>query len=247
MKRSQLVAFLRILILSVFPIAVYAQVPRLPSAQEDYTFSYSILEVEPNNIELLEPARNQLLSDASSNGGIVYATWVAADKPSDAPFAGLSSNQMGLMLAWSNDALEQAEKFKMELQSIDNVSMVSSRLFKAVYLPAGLEVPTKSGFYIHREERYSLEDVNDAVRLSQEAWVTWEPYWKALVVGLFREIGSSTETVNLNRIAWYSSYEAWLETRNFTEDMESWTRFKERGSLRTPGSGIAIATDRSVP
>lgn len=247
MKSSRLAAFFRILILSVFPIVAYAQASLLPSALEGYTFSYSILEVEPNNIELLESARNELLADASSNGGIVYATWVATDKPSDAPFAGMPKNQMGLMLAWNNDALEQAETFKLTLQSIDGMSMVSSRLFEAVYLSAGLELPTLDGFYVHREERYSLEDVSDAVRLSQEAWQTWEPYWGALVVGLFRELDNSTETVNLNRIAWYPSYEAWLETRNFTEDMESAKRFRERGGMRISGSGIAIATGRLEP
>ena len=242
-----LTAFLRVFILFIFPIPVYAQPSPLPSAQEGYTFSYSILEVEQGNIELLESARNDLLTEASSNGGVVYATWVSADKPLDAPFAGLSNNQMGLMLAWSNDSLGQAETFRAALESIDRVTMVSSRLFEAVYLPAGLELPTEDGFYVHREEKYSLEDVSDAVRLSQEAWVTWEPHWGVVVVGLFREIDSTTEVVNLNRIVWYPSYEAWLETRNFAEDMESAARFRERRSMLIPGSGIAIATDWLEP
>ena len=125
--------------------------------------------------------------------------------------------------------------------------MVSSRLFEAVYLPAGLEVPTTDGFYVHREEKYSLENVGDAVRLSREAWVTWEPHWGVLVVGRFREINSSAEAVNLNRIAWYPSYQAWLETRNFAEDMESAVRFRERLGMLIPGSGVAIATGRLIP
>ena len=148
------------------------------------------------------------------------------------------------MLAWSNDALEKAKAFENALHSINGVSLVSSRLFEAVYLPAGLEVPTTEGFYVHREEKYSLDDVSDAVRLSQEAWVTWEPHWGVLVIGLFREINSPTEAVNLNRIVWYPSYEAWLGSRNVTEDMESAVRFRERRSLLIPGSGVAIATGR---
>ena len=246
MKSSHLAIFHRILILLAFPILVSAQ-PSLSPALEGYTFSYSILEVEPGNTELLESAKNELLADVSSSGGHIYATWVATEKPSDAPFAGLSNNQLGLMIAWDNDAVRRIETFNIALRSIDDVSVVSNRLFTAVYLPAGLEVPTRDGFYVHREERYSTEDVIDAVRLSQEAWVTWEPHWGVLVIGLFREMDNSTESVNLNRIVWYPSYEAWLETRNFAEDMESATRFRERRSMLIPGSGIAIATDRSEP
>lgn len=89
MKSFYLSAFFRLVIVFVLPIPVYAQSPVLPSALEGYTFSYSILEVEADNIELLASVRNDLLAQASLIGGIIYATWVAVDKPVDAPFAGL--------------------------------------------------------------------------------------------------------------------------------------------------------------
>lgn len=231
------------LICYVLPIFVYAQ----SSVLQSHTFSYSIFEVDPDSVETLEIARNEILSEATSNGGIHYATWVFAEKPIDAPFAGLAEHQMGLMLAWPNDELEQFDALNEAFQSINSVTVVSSRLFEAIYLPAGLEVPTMGGFYVHREEKYKLEDVSDAVRLSREAWVTWEPHWGVRIIGLFREIGSATDFANLNRIAWYPSYEVWLDTRNFTEDMESANRFRQRRSLLIPGSGIAIATDRILP
>lgn len=243
MKNFYLSTSFRLLVLFILPVSAFAQ-PSLPTALEGYTFSYSIIEVDASDVELLESARNELVLAATSTGGIEYATWVAADKPVDAPFAGLSNNQMGLMLAWSDDNLEQAEAFNDALQSLEGVTIVSSRLFEAVYLSDGLQVPTAEGFYVHREEKYSFDDVSEAVRLSQEAWVTWEPYWGALVIGLFREINSSADAVNLNRIAWYPSYAAWLNTRNFSEDIESSVRFTERRGLLVPGSGIAIATAR---
>ena len=101
---------------------------------------------------------------------------------------------------------------------------------------------------MHREAKYKLENVNEAVRLSKEAWETWEPHWGVTVIGLFREIGITADFANLNRIVWYPSYDAWLDTRN-NDDMESANRFRQRRSLRIPGSdsGIAIATDRIVP
>ena len=230
--------------LSVF---VYAQSSPQTNILQNYTFSYSIVEAESETVGLLELARNEILSEATLNGGIAYATWVSVEKPADAPFAGLSDNQMGLMLAWPNDAPQQVDALNKALQSIDSVRTVSSRLFEAIYLPAGLSVPTMGGFYVHREEKYKLENVDEAVRLSKEAWETWEPHWGVTVIGLFREIGITADFANLNRIVWYPSYDAWLDTRNFTEDMESANRFRQRRSMLIPGSGIAIATDRMLP
>ena len=244
MKNAHLASLLQILILFVLPVSIHAQIPPPPSALDGYTFSYSILEVEPNDIASLESVRNELLAVATASGGIVYATWVTTDKPADAPFAGLSKNQMGLMLAWPNDGLEQTEQYDIAMQSKDRVTLVSNRMFEAVYLSAGLEVPRAKGFYVHREERYSMDDVHEALRLSREAWETWEPYWGAQVIGLFRELDGSEETVNLNRIAWYPSYDGWLATRNFSEEMESTKRFQQRNRMIIRGSGIAIATDR---
>jgi len=108
-------------------------------------------------------------------------------------------------------------------------------------------LPTEEGFYVHREEKYREADFRDAVRLSQEAWQTWEPHWGVKVIGLFRELQADTSFSNLNRIVWYPSYDAWLDTRNFDQDPESARRFAERRQLLIPGSGIAIATDRSIP
>ena len=230
--------------LSVF---VYAQSSPQTNILQNYTFSYSIVEAESETVGLLELARNEILSEATLNGGIAYATWVSVEKPADAPFAGLSDNQMGLMLAWPNDVPQQVDALNKALQSIDSVRTVSSRLFEAIYLPAGLSVPTMGGFYVHREEKYKLENVDEAVRLSKEAWETWEPHWGVTVIGLFREIGITADFANLNRIVWYPSYDAWLDTRNFTEDMESANRFRQRRSMLIPGSGIAIATDRMLP
>lgn len=230
-----------------FPIATYAQPVELASEVSDHSFSYSILETELDSAQLISLIQREILTKPTLDRGAIYALWVAAEKPVDAPFAGLADNQIGLMMAWPNAALSQVDVFDDTLRSLNLVTTISSRLFEAIYLPAGLEVPTTEGFYVHREEKYKLVDVSDAVRLSKEAWITWEPHWGVRVIGLFRELGSSADYSNLNRIVWYPSYSAWLDTRNFTEDMESAMRFRERRSMLIPGSGVAIATDRLLP
>ncbi len=230
------------LLISFFlPVVVNAQ-----SALQNYTFSYSIFEADAESIELLESTRSEILLRVVANGGTSYATWVSVEKPSDAPFAGLSENQMGLMIAWPNDVLQRVDVLDEILQPASSVTTISNRLFEAIYLPAGLRVPTMEGFYVHREEKYSLDDVDEAVRLSKEAWVTWEPHWGVTVIGLFREIETSADFDNLNRIVWYPSFDAWLATRS-NDDIESANRFRQRRGMLIPGSGVAIATDRILP
>lgn len=232
---------------ALFPSATNAQ-SSLPSAvMQNTIFSYSIIESNLQTDELLELARYDILMEASRSGGVIYATWSVAEKPADAPFAGLDENQLGLMLAWPNNARDAAEDFMAELDASGDLSVVSSRLFDAVYLPFGLSVPTGEGFYVHREAMYAPEDESEAFRLSEEAWVTWEPRWEVTVIGLFRELDTDGYS-NLNRIVWYPSYEHWRATRD-NDDEASAIRFRQRRALRLPGtnSGVAIATDRTLP
>lgn len=241
LRKHRIVRSLLALICLVLPVLTNAQ----STIKQDTIFSYAIVEARSADTSLSQLVRNEILADAARGGGIIYATWVAADKPADAPFAGLAENQMGLMLAWNKDAQPQIEAFDAALQTTDELKVVSNRTFEAIYLPFGLSLPTAEGFYVHREEKYSLENESDAVRLSQEAWVTWEPRWQVTVVGLFRERGTAGFS-NLNRIVWYPSYEHWLQTRS-NDDAESQRRFRERRGLQMPGSGVAIATDRALP
>ena len=231
---------LLLLVALFLPVLAYSQ-----PAMENTTFSYSIFEADSESSEVLESARDEILSRVIALGGSNYATWVSVSKPSDAPFAGLNANQLGLMFAWPNELLGRIDVLEEVLQAADSVTTVSNRLFEAIYLPAGLTVPTGEGFYVHREEKYSLDDVDQAERLSREAWVTWEPRWGVTVIGLFRELGIDEDFDNLNRIVWYPSFDAWLQTRS-NDDTESANRFRQRRGLLIPGSGIAIATDRVV-
>lgn len=234
-------------LLPFFSLHAFSQSPSQRSIVQENVFSYSIIDLGQETAGLTKTIKEESLAELEQQGAVVYATWLFAEKPDDAPFNGLTKNQIGLMLAWPNGSANPLEAITQTLSFLDNVNIVSSRLFQAMYLPAGLNVPTASGFYVHREEHYKSDDVDDAVRLSKEAWQTWEPFWEVKVIGLFRELGPEAEFENLNRIVWYPSYEAWLNTRNFTSEMQSASRFRERRLLLIPGSGVAIATDRLSP
>jgi hypothetical protein len=151
------------------------------------------------------------------------------------------------MLAWPANGEKAIANFEGAIRAQRGVTSVSSRVFIPIYLADGLNVPNGSGFYVHREEHYASENVDEAVRLSREAWKTWEPAWGVRVAGLFRERPDPSGFANLIRIAWYPSYKVWLDTRRLEGDPESAKRFSKRAKLELGGSGVAIATDRLVP
>ena len=213
----------------------------------NHTFSYSIIDTSMATDVLVVALQHDVLPDILEPEEKLFAIWLPVEKPDNALFAELATNQIGLMLAWPDGTVPEAAALDRVLAARSGVTKVVTRMFEAVYLAEGLDIPTESGFYVHREEHYGLADVDAAVRLSQEAWVTWEPAFGMKVIGLFREVLADADLVNLNRITWYPSYEGWLETRNNTRDPESARRFRDRQQLLIEGSGIAIAADRVLP
>ena len=212
-----------------------------------HTFSYSIIDTNTATDALVATLQRDALPAILEPDEKLFAIWLPVAKPDDAPFAGLATNQIGLMLAWPDGTVPEVAALDRVLLEQSGVTKVATRMFEALYLADGLDIPTEGGFYVHREEHYGLADMDEAVRLSQEAWVTWEPAFGVKVIGLFREILADADFVNLNRIVWYPSYEGWLETRNTTTDPESARRFRDRRQILIEGSGIAIAADRVLP
>lgn len=225
-------------------LALCAHPVRAQSEPATQVFTYSTIETDASPSAVagqIEEGVAPVLEGASAT---LYAVWTPATFPESAPFVGLSPTQSILMAAWDEPtdpaALESA------LRALDGVTAVSTKILEPIYLASGLDVPTGAGFYVHREEVYRPGDVDEVVRLSGEAWVTYEPAFGIRVIGLFRERNDSADVAHLLRIAWYRSFDHWTESRQFARDPESLRRFQARGQLQLDGSGTAIATDRLV-
>lgn len=210
-----------------------------------HEFTYSLIETDGDLAEVIRGIDSTITTAMGLSGAIPYALWTPVAKPADAPFAGLADNRVILMLAWPRPATGLVASLETALKTLPGVSLVTTKIYVPIYLADGLAMPTGEGFYVHRDEHYPITGMNEAVRLSREAWVTWEPHWGVKVAGLFREQGVADDIAQLNRIAWYPSYEAWLATRN-NDDVESQRRFRERRQYLIEGSGVAVASDRHV-
>ena len=206
-------------------------------------FAYSVLECRESACSRLAQLAETAIPVLVRVGATIYAVWTPAVAPKDAPFAGLTPKQLVVMAAWLGGRVDSAT-IDSGLRSLAGVAAVRTDVLDALHLPGGVSVSTGTGLYVHREELYRPSDVDAVVRLSREAWVTWEPAWGARVVGLFRKRDASSETARLLRIAWYRDFDHWSETRQFGKDPESAKRFQARSKLELKGSGIANASDR---
>jgi len=224
---------------------------------DDSAFTYSIIDLTSDRAAVIALLEARVMPTVMEAGAKPYSVWLPLEVTEEAlrralssaggartPFTPLGEAQLGLMLAWSGQGV-QVEVLDSALMDLDGVEAVTTRTFDPIYLAAGLRVPTGPGFYIHRESRNRAEDVADVVRLSEEAWETFELTFGARVTGLFRERTDSDDVARLLRIVWYRSLEGWLESRG-NRDPESRQRFMERNRMRLEGSGVAIATDRAA-
>ena len=211
-----------------------------------HAFTYSIIDTTSDRAAVLALIESRVVPMMVEVGATLYSVWLPVELPEEAPFAGLGDAQLSLMLAWPEENAG-VEVLDSALNALDGVGTVTTRTFDPIYLAESLHVPTGRGFYVHREERYRPEDVAEAVRLSKEAWETFEPTFGVRVTGLFRERLDSTDVAQLLRIVWYRSHEGWIESREFERDPESRQRFRERSRLQLEGSGVTIATDRALP
>ena len=208
-------------------------------------FTYSTIECGQSAGSRLDQITERAIPVLDRAGATTYAVWTPAAAPKDAPFEGLTPKQVVLMAAWPDGRVDAA-RLDSGLKSLDGITAVHTEVLESIYLAGGLSVPTGTGFYVHREELYRPSDVDEVVRLSREAWRTWEPAWGTRVVGLFRKRVASSETARLLRIAWYRDFEHWTETRQVSRDPESAKRFEARSKLELKGSGRAVATDRLI-
>jgi hypothetical protein len=220
-------------------------------------FTYSIIETTSETVAVLSQVQARIVPMMVNVGATLYSVWLPTHSPEGAlspdqrlqrlggGFAGLDDSQLGLMLAWPQDKVRR-DMLECTLRALDGVGAVTTRIYDPIYLSDGLNVPTGRGFYVHREERYRPGDVDEVIKLSKEAWKTYEPTFGMRVIGLFRERYDSADVARLLRIAWYRSSEAWSESRDFQRDPESMQRLIKRARLELEGSGVAIATDRAV-
>jgi hypothetical protein len=207
------------------------------SATTASQFSYSVLtSTSGKGLDLLEELNSLVLPKLRKAGAQEYAIWSrASDSKND--FEEIAEDKLVVMLRWNK---VKAERLTEELEAMTGVSDVTTSLFEVSLRGGDGSTETGTGFYIHRFDKYLSEDVDEVLSLSEQAWVTWEPFWGGQVLGVWRNldiVDESNGITQLMRIAWYRDYEHWQETREFWREPESFELFIQRAALTLEQEG----------
>lgn len=190
-------------------------------------FSYSVITSSSGDgADLLEELRTSALPTLEDAGAVVYALWGPAAEQ-DARFSEISEDKIVVMLSW---AQIDTELLTTELEALARASQVDTSIWEAS-LRGEEPLPTGQGFYTHSFNRTRLEDADQWLSLSEESWVTSEPYWKNEVIGVWRDLEVEDRLAHFLRIAWYRDLQHWIDSREFWLEPVSLNLWIERGLL----------------
>jgi hypothetical protein len=207
-----------------------------------HVFTYSEVRTRNDWAPALQAFRDQALPGIVEQGGLLVGVWHEVPLEDDAPFERLGPNELLVMIAWPDESVDgPSGRADRALNVLDEVIRVRTRSFRSTVRPERVSELSRPGFYVHRLGTFAPDDINEVIRLSVEAWQTFEPTFGAEVMGLFRETPDRDGTAQMLRIAWYRSYEGWQESRMFGRDPSSQERFRARGELRIDSEGYAGA------
>ncbi len=228
---------------------------------DDSSYAFTRTHIETSKADVLEKIQSDVMPKVEQAGGLLYAIWTPPEELPDpkhpilakaseirerpVEIPQMADDQFIIMFAWPKDAIK-SEALDAAISRVDGIEKATTRNFDPIFLENGLSIPTGHGYYTHREQRFSSENIPKAIQLSKEAWRTWECYWGADTIALFRARTESEQHGELLRIAWYPTAERWVETRASKREPESRKRFQERKQLQLPEGSRIFGTDRVV-
>ena len=215
------------------------EAPGTPGVVE-YVFTYSEVSVTGPWQTAASAVRHTVLSRVRAAAGQLFGIWRPTQLPDGALFDRLAPDELVIVVAWPDeDSADKPEWLDAELRALEHVTSASTRLYEPTVLPTTTELRAGRGFYVHRFNKYEADDVERVIRLSVEAWKSFEPTFGAQVVGLFRQRPDVDGIAQMVRIVWYADYPAWLESRHAERAPDAFAKFRERLELQLDGAGIA--------
>lgn len=196
-------------------------------------FSYSNVKNAGNTwFDTIKILRDTPQTKIENTGGRLYGIWT--------PHFGLPSNELIIMFVWHDDqdnkTTDIAQSF---LSNLDGIVDVNTRQYKPTVRPMDDKSPDKKGMYVHRWMTFNTADLEEAVALSKEAWVTFEKSFDAKVIGLFQDTNEQNGFTSLMLISWYRDFKAWQDSRNADKEPKSWDNFLKRHRMTRDSLGIA--------
>jgi hypothetical protein len=178
----------------------------------------------PGSAHLIKLASDQITEQVQDAGHEVFGIF--------ASLFGLASNEIYLVTFGEKPA---------SLSFPDDVRLLTTHLFNPTIRPQNHQPMTRSGVYVFRWFNVSPDSVDEIVRLSSEAWPTFEGSFETQIQGLFVEATARPSEMLL--ITWYEDLSVWEASRHPPADARE--NFLRRHQLTL--SATPIATILTLP
>jgi hypothetical protein len=175
---------------------------------------------------------------AETNGTSVERAWQERGARVWGMFAGLfglDSNELFVIL--HNPA--QASPVALA-KPVNSAHVMRAVRLRPTARPTAFLPLSKNGLYVFRTFRLKPGSVETTVRLSRQAWETFEAdrSYQATPLGLFEEIGPEVNNdENMLLLTWYDGFESWELSRQ--PHPEAADNFRQRHALTTRSGAIA--------
>ena len=163
---------------------------------------------------------------------------------------GLASNELFLILHLGSDhdlRVGDAEAGAVQNLTDAGFEIVERRRVTPTIRPERFEPLAKSGLYVLRRFDVADTDVEEAARLSAEAWPAFEgsDRYRTRPCGLFAPVDRTGPQATMVLVTWYDGFASWEASRHSAP--EAATRFRRRRQLttRTEAAATRLAATAS--
>ena len=197
--------------------------------------TYELLMVKDNKsngiLDMVRKINTRILPEAEQAGYSLYGLFFG--------LFGLASNELYLVAVRGNN-LTSEEKITplASLVAGHDLSLQESYQLAPTVRPTEHTARSRAGIYVFRWFDVLNRDVDQIVKLSDEAWVPFEGGFESEVQGLFAEKDRRPEQGKMLLLTWYRDLTVWENSRKFPPEAKE--RFLKRHDLTV--ETIAIAT-----
>jgi hypothetical protein len=197
--------------------------------------TYELLRIKDANsngiLNMVKTINTPILPEAKASGYSLYGIFFG--------LFGLATNELYL-ITMRNDIGPSSEGTTplSKLVTKHDFSLRESYLLTPTVRPTEHTTRTREGIYVFRWFNILNRDVDEIVKLSDEAWVPFEGGFESEVQGLFAEQDRSRERGWMLLLTWYKDLSVWEASRR--PPQEARERFLKRHKLTI--EAIPIAT-----
>jgi hypothetical protein len=188
--------------------------------------TYELLKVKDLNSNgipnMVKTISTQVLPEAAKSGYSLYGIFFG--------LFGLATNELYLM------AMKEEGGPSMDpntppsrLVAANSLSLQESYQLTPTVRPTDHTMRTREGIYVFRWLTIHNRDVDEIVKLSDEAWIPFEGSFDSEVQGLFAERDRSPEQGKMLLLTWYRDLSIWEASRRPPEEARE--RFMKRHQM----------------